>query len=67
MDGGRAGRVSRRSPEDGHGTRRLGAGIGLFVVRNLVQAMGGRAWPEPAAGAGSCFVAALRRVSVEAV
>ena len=45
----------------------VGAGIGLFVVRNLVQAMGGRVWAEPADGSGACFVAALRRVSVEAV
>ena len=36
-----------------------GAGIGLFVCRRLVEAMGGRIWAEPRAGGGSVFAFAL--------
>ncbi|HVL53616.1 MAG TPA: ATP-binding protein [Vitreimonas sp.] len=38
-----------------------GAGIGLFVCRRLVQAMGGRIWARPRPGGGSEFGFALRR------
>lgn len=36
-----------------------GAGIGLFVCRRLVEAMGGRIWAEPREGGGSVFAFAL--------
>lgn len=32
-----------------------GTGIGLSVVRKIVNAMGGRTWVESAEGAGACF------------
>jgi K+-sensing histidine kinase KdpD len=38
-----------------------GAGIGLFVCRRLVNAMGGRIWARPRSGGGAEFGFALRR------
>ncbi len=44
----------------------VGAGIGLFVVRNLVEAMGGRVWAEePNDGPGACLVVGLPLMEVE--
>lgn len=42
-----------------------GAGIGLFVCRRLVEAMGGRIWAEPRAGGGSEFAFALANWPVD--
>ncbi len=42
-----------------------GAGIGLFVCRRLVEAMGGRVWARPRSGRGSEFGFALQIVNVE--
>ncbi len=42
-----------------------GAGIGLFVCRRLVEAMGGRIWAEPREGGGSVFAFALTNWPVE--
>lgn len=42
-----------------------GAGIGLFVCRRLVEAMGGRIWAEPREGGGSIFAFALTNWPVE--
>jgi GAF domain-containing protein len=39
-----------------------GAGIGLFVCRQLVEAMGGRAWARPRAKGGAEFGFALPRL-----
>lgn len=38
-----------------------GAGIGLFVCRRLINAMGGRIWAKPRSGGGAEFGFALRR------
>jgi K+-sensing histidine kinase KdpD len=40
-----------------------GAGIGLFVCRRLITAMGGRIWARPRPGGGAEFGFALRRYS----
>lgn len=42
-----------------------GAGIGLFVCRRLVEAMGGRIWAEPREGGGSIFGFALTNWPME--
>ena len=44
----------------------VGAGIGLFVVRSLVQAMNGRVWVEESGDGGACFTVALRAIPAEA-
>jgi PAS domain S-box-containing protein len=44
----------------------MGAGIGLFVVRNLVEAMGGRIRVEPSSACGACFSVSLRQVPRDA-
>ena len=48
-----------RSPKTAH--RIAGAGIGLFVCRGLVTAMGGRVWATPRPGGGSEFGFSLAR------
>ena len=40
-----------------------GAGIGLFVCRRLITAMGGRIWARPRPGGGAEFGFALKRYS----
>lgn len=40
---------------------RRGLGLGLFIVRSIVQAHGGRVWAESAPGRGSRFVFTLPR------
>lgn len=42
-----------------------GAGIGLFVCRRLVTAMGGRIWARPRPGGGAEFGFTLRRYTEE--
>jgi signal transduction histidine kinase len=43
-----------------HATRsKGGAGLGLSIVRGLVEAMGGRVWYEPTVGGGSTFTVAI--------
>ncbi|MDQ3894923.1 MAG: ATP-binding protein, partial [Actinomycetota bacterium] len=44
---------------DGPGASRAGAGLGLFIARGLVRAMGGRMWLRSVEGEGSRFVFAL--------
>jgi two-component system sensor histidine kinase BaeS len=39
--------------------RTVGTGIGLAIVRELADAMGGAAWAEPVEPAGTCFVVEL--------
>lgn len=43
----------------GEPTRRPGAGLGLAIVRRLVQAMAGRVWAESESGGGSSFFVEL--------
>ena len=43
-----------------------GAGIGLFVCRALVEAMGGRIWATPREGVGAEFGFVLERQAVDA-
>jgi two-component system sensor histidine kinase MtrB len=51
----------------GAGSRELGgAGVGLYIVRSLVEAMGGHVAVRTAKGAGSTFTFALPRSAREA-
>ncbi len=44
-----------------HETRSMGGtGLGLYIVRGLTEAMGGKVWYEPTIGGGATFVVALR-------
>lgn len=43
----------------GEGSRRGGAGLGLFIVKGLVDAMGGRVWADSRLGAGARFIFTL--------
>ncbi|GMR02690.1 MAG: hypothetical protein BMS9Abin20_1036 [Acidimicrobiia bacterium] len=43
-----------------HATRSMGgAGLGLSIVRGLVEAMNGRVWYEPTVGGGATFTVAI--------
>ncbi len=45
---------TRLGTERGPGDH-FGSGVGLFLVRGLVEAMGGRVDYEPVPGGGACF------------
>jgi signal transduction histidine kinase len=45
------------------GTRRRGAGLGLPIVKGIVEAHGGRVWVESASGHGTTFSFAIPTVS----
>jgi signal transduction histidine kinase len=45
--------------------QRSGSGIGLYVTRTLVEAMGGRVWLEPNDGRGSTFAFTLPHSHVD--
>lgn len=50
----------------GRAARAQGMGLGLFIVKGLVEAHGGRAWAESAAGEGSTFYVTLPALAVSA-
>jgi hypothetical protein len=55
------------APTSGSGSRESGgAGVGLYIVRSLVEAMGGHVAVRTAKGAGSTFTFALPRSAREA-
>jgi signal transduction histidine kinase len=58
-EAGRLFNLYYRSPRTARQT--AGAGIGLFVCRGLVTAMGGRVWATPRPGGGSEFGFSLAR------
>jgi signal transduction histidine kinase len=51
---------------EGSGRDRPGTGLGLFIARGLVGAMGGRIWVDSAEGRGSSFAFELP-LAVDAV
>lgn len=51
---------------DNSQTRTIGGtGLGLYIVKERVEAMGGRVWAESAFGEGSTFYVSLPRISSE--
>jgi signal transduction histidine kinase len=44
----------------GRHQKRAGAGLGLFIVKGIVEAHGGRVWVEAAPGGGACICFTLR-------
>lgn len=51
---------------DNSTTRTIGGtGLGLYIVKERVEAMGGRVWAESAFGEGSTFYVSLPRISQE--
>lgn len=51
---------------DNSATREVGGtGLGLYIVKARVEAMGGRVWAESAFGEGSTFYVALPRITPE--
>jgi K+-sensing histidine kinase KdpD len=48
---------------DGHGRTRNSVGLGLYIVRSLVNAHGGRVWADSTEGVGTTFTIALPRRS----
>ena len=50
-----------------YGATASGAGIGLYVSRGLITAMGGRIWVKPREGGGSEFGFTLPRYQEDAV
>ena len=51
---------------DNSATRTIGGtGLGLYIVKERVEAMGGRVWAESAFGEGSTFYVSLPRISQE--
>ena len=51
---------------DNSATRTIGGtGLGLYIVKERVEAMGGRVWAESAFGEGSTFYVSLPRISAE--
>ena len=52
---------------DSSSTREYGGtGLGLTLVKNFVEAQGGRVWVESEPGQGSCFTVALPRAAPDA-
>ena len=49
-----------RGPDVGD---KVGSGLGLTIVRQLLEALGGSVWYEPGVPSGACFKVGLRRAS----
>lgn len=54
-------RIFERFQQASDGRGQASVGLGLYIVRNLVEAHGGRVWAESEPGKGTSFVVALPR------
>ena len=51
---------------DNSDTREIGgSGLGLYIVKQRIEAMGGRVWAESSLGSGTTFYVSLPRISAE--